>query len=83
MSPLVGEGDADGRIVKYCPPPLLALAQGFFGVLAVVDVRQKVVPTDDAAFPVPERMAARLEPPIRAVGAPETVLEIVRSPGFH
>ena len=32
---LVREGDTDGRILKYCPPPLLALAQGFFGKTAL------------------------------------------------
>src|SRR5882724_2220106 len=31
----VCEGDTDGRILKYCPPPLLALAQGLFGALTL------------------------------------------------
>ena len=32
---LVREGDTDGRILEDCPPPLLALAQGFFGKTAL------------------------------------------------
>jgi len=68
----------------------LRLKQTFFTAaqllicfLAFVNIRNQVVPTDDAPFRVPQRPAAYLEPAVNTIGAPDTVLNLVRIPRLY
>ena len=47
-----------------------------------MDIRQQVVPADDAAVGVSKREAARLEPAIFAIRSADAMLEFVRLPGL-
>src|SRR5439155_5028809 len=60
-----------------------APAQLLLCVLARMDVREQVVPADDAAVDIAKREAARLEPPVLAVAPPDSVLEFVWLSRFY
>ena len=57
-------------------------AQLLLRLLARIDIRQQVVPTNDAVVGVAKREATRLEPAIFAVGSTDAMLELVRLPGL-
>lgn len=59
-----------------------APAQLLLCLLPRIDIRQQVVPADDAAIGVSKREAARLEPAIFAIGSADAMLEFVRLPGL-
>src|SRR5271166_2672029 len=62
--------------IGFAPPQL------FLRLLARMDVRQQVVPTDYVAAGVTEWEAARHEPPIFAVGSTEAMLKFVQHAGL-
>src|SRR5262249_31382484 len=70
------ESYTDGRVLKHRPPPLLALAQGFFGALSIVNIDKQVVPADDAPIGGPQRKSARREPAIGTIEASGTEFEL-------
>src|SRR6266478_3573819 len=73
----VSQRNADSRILKDGPPPLLAFPESLLGTSAVVDVYWQIVPAHDAAFFVPEGKAACVKPAVCPVGAPEAVLNFI------
>src|ERR1700683_1699221 len=60
-----------------------ATLQLLMGFLALIDVRNQDIPTDDTAFRVSRWQAAYHEPAVDAVGAKDTVFDIIRVPGFY
>ena len=62
---------------KLAPPQFL------FRSFVVLNVRKEVIPTDDAAFTVPQRWSAHVEPAVNTVGTQDTILNLVCIPGFY
>ena len=58
---------------------VLAVAQGLFGALAIVDVDQQVKPAEDAPVRIPQRQANDVEPAVDAVGATMAAFDVVRT----
>lgn len=77
MSPTPGVAQPLGlEQVGFAPAQLL------LGSLSRIDIRQQVVPADDAAAGVSKREATRLEPAIFAIGLADAMLEFVWLPRF-
>src|SRR6266403_4824938 len=64
------------RQVSFTPPQL------FFSPPPLVNVREQVIPTDDATFSVTQRQATRMKPPVRTVSTAQTVVNVIGIPGF-
>ena len=81
-----GAGGAAGHrptrsICRSCST--LTAAELGLGLPPLLDVRERVAPADDIPLGIAQPGAARLEPPIDVVGAPEPVLAFVGSAGLH
>ncbi len=70
---------------RTCPDQALACnekgltsTQFIFGLLAIVDVGQQAVPSDDFALCIPKWLSPHLEPPEHAVVSSITALVVVR-----
>ena len=54
----------------------------FFRALSLIDIRLQDAPTDDVSCRVPHREALHMEPPVDAIRAPLTELNVVRLPAL-
>src|SRR6266436_9093726 len=61
----------------------LAALQLLMCFLALINIRNQVIPTDDTAFRVSQWKAAYVEPAVYSIGAPDTVFNVVRMPGLY
>src|SRR5882724_10368708 len=61
----------------------LAALQLLMCFLALINIRNQVIPTDDTAFRVSQWKAAYVEPAVYSIGAADTVFNLVRIPGFN
>src|ERR1700678_3227034 len=81
-----GNTPAEAASVAYALPfseESFAALQLLMGFLALINVRNQDIPTDDTAFRVSRWQAAYHEPAVDAVGAKDTVFDIIRVPGFY
>src|SRR5229473_3955273 len=56
--------------------------QFLFSLLAVVDIRNQVIPTNNAPFGITLRTRSKVEPTVHSIGSTATSLHIARLPSF-
>src|SRR5215813_4223620 len=79
----VHRGDEAGNAVDDQAQALLVRTKSLLRSLALVDVRQQVIPTYNATVVVPLRKTARLKPAVHTIGSTKTMLNIIRLAGFY
>ena len=72
----VGDDDTDGSRFEDGLEACFAAAQSFFGLIAVVDIFEGAVPSDDFAVLVPSRGSAGPHPAPFTIAAADAVLNV-------